>query len=65
MLNQATCTVTRSTTFSQASEAGAQHCDDAVGQMTFLFGQDHVPANPFRWQGLKRAMKMNGTCGRS
>lgn len=52
-------------TSSPVSVDGPRLLDSRIGQQIGLFGQDHVPANRFRWQGLEKAMKMKGIYGRS
>lgn len=52
-------------TFLQGSEGGPEHSTFQGGLQTDLFGREAAHANPFRWSGLKAAMKTKGTFGRS
>lgn len=50
---------------SAGSGGGRTLSDWQDGQQIDLFGQEVAHANPFRWQGLEKAMRMKGTSGRS
>jgi len=54
-----------SATSSPASAGGRKPSGLPVGHQGNLFGQAHARANPFRWQGLEKAMQTKGISGRS
>jgi hypothetical protein len=65
MSQQKTLKDTRNATSSPGSEVGFMHSNCPVGHQTDLFGLEVAHANPFRWLGLEKAMKTNGTYGQS
>ena len=65
MSKEKTSKDTRNATSSPESVVGAEPLNCPVGVQTDLFGPAPVPANPFRWQGLEKALKTTGTSGRS
>lgn len=56
---------TRNATSSPGLAGGQSLSPSPVGQQLDLFGRDHAPISPFRWQGLEKALKMKGTYGLS
>ena len=65
MSKEKTSKDTRNVTSSPESEAGQGRLNCPAGIQTDLFGPAPVPANPFRWQGLEKALKTTDTSGRS
>jgi hypothetical protein len=65
MSNRKTSKDTRNATFLPESAGGRMLSNLPSGHQLDLFGQDHAPANPFRWQGLDKALKTKGIFGRN
>lgn len=63
MLAQTTSRDTRSATSLPESGSGVTLSVEQDGQMTFLCGQDRVPASPSRQQANKKDSMMNATSG--
>ncbi len=59
-----TSRVSRNATSSPGSVGGRKPSALLSGQQLDLFGQAHAPVNPFRWQGLEKALKTKGIYGR-
>jgi len=58
MSDQQTSEDTRNATFSPALADGRKPSALLSGQQLDLFGPAHAPVNPFRWQGLEKALKI-------
>jgi hypothetical protein len=65
MSEQTTLKDTHNVISSQESGAGQGHCSSPAGRQLDLFGREAAHANPFRWPGLEKAMKIKDTSGRS
>jgi hypothetical protein len=65
MSNRKTSKDTRNATFLPESAGGRMLSNLPSGHQLDLFGPDHAHVNPFRWQGLGKALKTKGIFGRN